>query len=81
VSAVEVSIDGGKTWTEAALGDDLGNFAFRAWTYRFIPKLPGRFMAMARATNKIGQTQTTALIPNPAGYHHNLIHSITLNAT
>ena len=28
-------------------------------------------MVMARAANKIGQTQASALIPNPAGYHHN----------
>ena len=34
---------------------------------------------MARATNKIGQTQTATLIANPAGYHHNVVHSITLN--
>jgi len=36
---------------------------------------------MARATNKIGQSQTAELIPNPAGYHHNLMHSIALTAT
>jgi hypothetical protein len=35
---------------------------------------------MARATNRIGQTQTTQLIHNPAGYHHNVIHALTLNA-
>ena len=34
---------------------------------------------MARATNKIGQTQTTELIHNPAGYHHNVEHSVTFN--
>ena len=28
---------------------------------------------MARATNKIGQTQTSELIDNPAGYHHNVV--------
>ena len=34
---------------------------------------------MARATNAIGQTQTAGLILNPAGYHHNVMHSVTLN--
>jgi len=34
----------------------------------------------ARATNAIGQGQTTALILNPAGYHHNVMHSVTLVA-
>ena len=31
------------------------------------------------ATNKIGQTQTAQLIHNPAGYHHNVIHSVTFD--
>ena len=35
---------------------------------------------MARATNAIGQTQTATLILNPAGYHHNVMQSLTLNA-
>jgi hypothetical protein len=36
---------------------------------------------MARATNAIGQTQTATLIFNPAGYHHNVMHSVTLDVT
>ena len=34
---------------------------------------------MARATNRIGQGQTTELIHNPAGYHHNVVHGVTFN--
>jgi hypothetical protein len=34
---------------------------------------------MARANNVIGETQTAALIFNPAGYHHNVMHSISIN--
>ena len=30
IRAVEVSTDGGKSWKEATLGQDLGRFAFRA---------------------------------------------------
>jgi hypothetical protein len=33
---------------------------------------------MARATNAIGQTQTLQLIQNPSGYHHNLMHRVTV---
>jgi hypothetical protein len=36
---------------------------------------------MARAANKIGQSQTTDLILNPAGYHHNVIQSLALHVT
>jgi hypothetical protein len=41
----------------------------------------GKHVVMARATNKIGQGQTTTLIPNPASYHHNVIQTVTLVAT
>ena len=80
ISTVDVSSDGGKTWTPAMLGVDLGNFAFRPWSLRVPLKAPGRFTVMARATNKIGQSQTAAIIPNPAGYHHNVVQSVTLIA-
>jgi sulfite dehydrogenase (cytochrome) subunit A len=80
MSSVEVSVDGGKTWTAATLGKDHGPFALRAWTLHFVPRAPGKHVVMARATNKIGQSQATVLIPNPAGYHHNLVQSLTLNA-
>ena len=39
----------------------------------------GQGTVMARASNAIGQTQTATLIFNPAGYHHNVMHSVTLN--
>jgi DMSO/TMAO reductase YedYZ molybdopterin-dependent catalytic subunit len=79
IRTVEVSSDGGKTWVTATLGEDLGRFAFRTFSYNFAPKAPGKQTVMARATNKIGQSQTTELIHNPAGYHHNVVHSVTFN--
>ncbi|MGH6830154.1 MAG: molybdopterin-dependent oxidoreductase, partial [Methylocella sp.] len=72
MSAIEVSADGGKSWTQAELGEDPGKFAFRPWRYDFMPKARGKLSLTARATNKIGQTQTKELIQNPTGYHHNV---------
>ena len=46
-----------------------------------MPVASGKHVVMARATNKIGQSQAAALIPNPAGYHHNLVQSLTLVAS
>jgi len=79
ISTVELSTDGGKTWQSAKLGEDLGRFAFRAFEYSLTPKSKGRQIVMARAANRIGQTQTPELILNPAGYHHNVIQSLVLN--
>lgn len=76
VRTIEVSIDGGKSWQEAKLGEDLGRYAFRTWSFPLKGK--GKVTVMARASNAIGQTQTASLIHNPAGYHHNVIHSVTL---
>jgi sulfite dehydrogenase (cytochrome) subunit A len=80
VSSVEASVDGGKTWAEAALGKDNGPFALRSWSHRFLPITPGKHVVMARAINKIGQGQTTVQIPNPAGYHHNIVQALTIVA-
>jgi DMSO/TMAO reductase YedYZ molybdopterin-dependent catalytic subunit len=79
IQAVEVSTDDGKTWIAATLGEDLGRYAFRPWSYVFDAHRGGNTV-MARATNAIGQTQTASLILNPAGYHHNVIQRVTLNA-
>jgi len=78
ITLVEVTTDGGKTWTAAKLGQDLGRFAFRPWSAPVAAK-KGKLSVMARATNAIGQTQTATLIHNPAGYHHNVMHSVTLD--
>ncbi|HUI19641.1 MAG TPA: molybdopterin-dependent oxidoreductase [Methylocella sp.] len=79
ISMVEVSADGGKSWTEAKLGEDLGKYAFRGWSHEFIPKNRGKLTFVARATNNIGQTQTSAPLPNPAGYHNNALQTVTLD--
>jgi hypothetical protein len=36
---------------------------------------------MAKASNRVGNTQTIELIANPAGYHHNLVHKIDIEVT
>ncbi|HYM32984.1 MAG TPA: molybdopterin-dependent oxidoreductase [Candidatus Cybelea sp.] len=78
IKRVEYSTDGGKLWREAALGKDLGRFAFRPWSFRFASSSPGTFKIMVRASNAVGQTQAESLIFNPAGYHNNVIRPLTV---
>ena len=40
---------------------------------------PGGYTVLARATNRIGQTQAASLIFNPAGYHNNVPLPLTVN--
>jgi DMSO/TMAO reductase YedYZ molybdopterin-dependent catalytic subunit len=79
IRSVEISADSGKTWTEARLGDDLGVFAFRPWSYDFLPKAHGKLSLWARATNRIGQTQNQGWVPNPSGYYSNIIQTVSLH--
>ena len=73
IRSVSVSTDKGQTWREATLGEDSGRFAFRPWTYRFTAAAAGPQTILARASNRVGQTQTDTLLFNGAGYHNNVV--------
>ncbi|HEY2629232.1 MAG TPA: molybdopterin-dependent oxidoreductase [Usitatibacter sp.] len=77
---VEVSVDGGSSWVLAQLGKDLGNFSFRTFMHKFRVPAEGNPVVMVRAINNRGDTQVDKLIFNPAGYHHNVIPRIQLEA-
>jgi DMSO/TMAO reductase YedYZ molybdopterin-dependent catalytic subunit len=76
VDRVEISLDGGQSWRPAALGPDLGRFAFRVW--RFDAEARGPMTILSRASNVAGQTQVGKALFNPAGYHHNVINSASI---
>ena len=79
IKDVAVSTDGGKTWTPAKLGKDLGKYAFREW------KLPvklaaGTYDLKVRATNNAGDTQPMDPLWNPAGYLRNVVETVHVTA-
>jgi Oxidoreductase molybdopterin binding domain/Mo-co oxidoreductase dimerisation domain len=80
ISSVEVSQDGGKTWTDAELNPDLGRYSVRAWQLSLGRPPKGKLEILARATNAIGQSQPMTALPNPAGYHHNAVARLALTA-
>ena len=78
IRQVDVSLDGGKTWKQATLGNDIGRFAFRAFRLD-TGKIPaGNYMVSSRATNNAGETQVDTLKFNPAGYHNNVPQQIAV---
>ena len=81
IRSVAVSVDGGTTWRDAALGNDLGRFAFRPFTYRFTAEAAGTRSILARATNGRGETQVDRLIFNAAGYHNNVLRPTSIVVT
>lgn len=71
VSRVEVSVDGGRTWSDAKLvGPDLGRFAWRVFVLPVDLK-PGRYSLVSRATDVRGNVQPEETQVNGGGYSHN----------
>ncbi len=68
---IEVSLDGGKKWHEAAfVGPDLGKYAWR--TFALIAELPaGEHELVSRVTNAQGETQPEERRENNRGYNNN----------
>jgi len=76
---VAVSVDGGRTWTSASLGRDLGKYSFRAW--QLTATLPaGMHEIRVRAVNAIGQSQPSEPLWNPAGYMRNVVETTHVRA-
>jgi hypothetical protein len=78
IDRVDVSTDDGRTWAEANLGPDDGRFSWRRWSYRFVPTAAGPLVVRVRATNRLGMTQPSEPLFNPAGYHHNAVARLRL---
>jgi sulfite dehydrogenase len=73
IQDVMVSVDGGRRWDEARLGEDKGKYSWRQWFYSWKPSKPGRYTLMARATDSIGGSQPFEGLWNPAGYLWNKV--------
>ncbi len=58
ISNVEVSVDGGKTWTRAMLKPPASRLSWVLWAYEWVPQNPGQYIVYARATDGDGQLQT-----------------------
>lgn len=80
LARVELSSDGGKNWSAAGLGPDMGKYSFRAWRHDLPGLPPGSHGIAVRATNSDGETQSFDPIWNPGGYMFNRIETIAVTA-
>lgn len=78
VTQVLFSEDGGRSWREAMLGQDLGKYSFREWTLSFTPAKAGNAELLVKATNRIGQSQPMDALWNPAGYLRNVVERVSV---
>nr|WP_026076155.1 sulfite oxidase [Noviherbaspirillum massiliense] len=71
VKAVEVSVDGGKTWKEAKfVGPDLGRYAWRQFVLA-VKLPPGTHTLASRAIDSKGNRQPEERLENSGGYNNN----------
>ena len=75
IKTVDVSIDGGRTWKAATLGENLGRFSFREWTLATTFTQKGDAILMVRASNNNAEVQPLKADWNPGGYRRHAIES------
>ncbi|GAC1420140.1 MAG: molybdopterin-dependent oxidoreductase [Candidatus Velthaea sp.] len=75
VKSVEYSIDGGTSWSAAALEKDYGNFSFRRWNASAMLDAGKPYTLACRAVGNDGGAQTATPIWNPSGYMRNVIET------
>ena len=79
IRSVEVSVDEGRSWQSAELGENHGKYSFRTWQFTYTPRVAGRTYLMARASNAQGTSQPSELIFNGPGYHNNVAQKIAID--
>ena len=68
VAKVELSADGGKTWTEVKLADKPKPFCWVLWKIDWTPKAAGPAKLLARCTDERGGTQPETRDPDRRSY-------------
>jgi hypothetical protein len=80
VERVEFSTDGGRSWDEAELGDPIGRYAWRPWSYELDAQEPGEYELCVRATDEVGNRQPvdSGDVWNVGGYGINVVQRVPL---
>ncbi len=82
VARVDVSLDGGASWSQAELLEDLGRWAWRHWRIT-VDLAPGEHEILVRAWDSSAATQPedAAALWNPKGYVNNARPLVRVRAT
>ena len=75
IERVEVGVDG--DWHEANLQPEIGEFAWRGWTFDWGAH-PGEHRLSCRATDSAGNAQPTEAPWNYGGYGNNLVQEVAV---
>ena len=75
ITRIEVSTDGGETWTDARVTVPRSGYSWTRWECDWTTPAPGNYVLMSRATNDKGETQPMEF-PNKwdgMGYGNNMV--------
>jgi DMSO/TMAO reductase YedYZ molybdopterin-dependent catalytic subunit len=76
IRKVDVSVDGGRSWSAADLGSTPSEYAWTPWSLIWFPARPGDYLLMTRATDAAGRAQPLTQSWNAQGYGNNLVHQV-----
>ncbi len=79
ITGVDVSVDGGRSWKPAPLGNDKSQFGWRLWSLNWTPASDGYYNVMSRAKTA-SAIQPFAQEWNPSGYQNNAVHRVGVEA-
>ena len=76
IERVEVSADGGSTWSDARLGPQPSRWAWCSWEWGWEPAERGLHELCCRATDAAGNTQPLEPAWNLGGYANNEVQRV-----
>ena len=80
IERVEVSVDGGRAWADATLGDAPSEFAWRGWSFEWDAE-PGEHELSCRATDTAGNTQPLSPEWNFDGFCNNAVQRVRVTVS
>lgn len=80
VAKVELSTDGGRSWTAARLDRDEGRYSFRRFEGRVAAPTVGALRILARCTNSAGVAQPLEPNWNHSGYQRGVVEAVEVIA-
>jgi DMSO/TMAO reductase YedYZ molybdopterin-dependent catalytic subunit len=83
IERVEFSPDGGGTWEDTELGEQIGHHAWRGWSYEWDAREPGEYELCVRATDAAGNRQPASNDEawNLGGYGVNLAQCVPVSVS
>ena len=76
VDRVDLSFNEGASWQPAAINTGGDKYAWRIFSFEYVPKTPGYVTVLARARDDKGSLQPIVSTWNPLGYFWNGIHRV-----